>query len=401
MTERRRTEERVRSALRDLEAPDEHLAEERGRRVVEAAFAEREPGAARSRTPRRIALALMAAGAIAVLALTPAGAEVREWFADRVDPGEEEAEPRLTSLPTPGSVLVEAPNGAWLIREDGAKRRLGDYDLAAWSPNGRFLGVASGPELRAIDPAGNFRWSIEAPDDVSALDWSSDEGFRVAYLAGNGVRVVAGDGTGDQALAPARPVPPVWRPESDPDAAVHELAYVDPKNRVVRRDTDSGRLLFRTSRYTTPITSLEWSADGDWLLVEAAGFQSLLGPNGETAFKGPLTSEDLGGATISPSGSAVAVVRGGERGSELVIIPVDGGPERTLYRTDSDVRSEQFDAPVFSPDGEWILLPWRAADQWLFVRVEDRRVIAVADIARQFGSPGGRGSFPRVAGWCC
>ena len=38
MTERKRTEERVRSALLELEAPDEPMAEERGRQVVEAAF---------------------------------------------------------------------------------------------------------------------------------------------------------------------------------------------------------------------------------------------------------------------------------------------------------------------------------------------------------------------------
>ena len=38
MTERKRTEERVRSALLELEAPDEPMAEERARQVVEAAF---------------------------------------------------------------------------------------------------------------------------------------------------------------------------------------------------------------------------------------------------------------------------------------------------------------------------------------------------------------------------
>ncbi len=118
-------------------------------------------------------------------------------------PGEENAEPRLTSLPTPGSVLVEAPSGAWIIREDGSKRHLGDYDQATWSPNGRFVGVADGSELRAIDPAGNFRWSIEAGAPVKAIDWSSDEGFRVAYLAGSEVRVVTGDGVTDRAIAPA------------------------------------------------------------------------------------------------------------------------------------------------------------------------------------------------------
>ncbi len=43
MTERKRTEERVRSALLELEAPDEQIAEERARQVVEAAFDGHEP----------------------------------------------------------------------------------------------------------------------------------------------------------------------------------------------------------------------------------------------------------------------------------------------------------------------------------------------------------------------
>ncbi len=69
----------------------------------------------RSRTPLRAGIAVLAAAAIAGFALTPAGADVREWIADTIDSaGEEDAEPRLTSLPTPGSVLVR-----------GAQRGLG------------------------------------------------------------------------------------------------------------------------------------------------------------------------------------------------------------------------------------------------------------------------------------
>lgn len=57
----------------------------------------------------------------------------------------------------------------------------------------------------------------------------------------------------------------------------------------------------------------------------------------------------------------------------------------------------------WSPDGRWLLVAWRDADQWLFVssaRVGELR--AVSDIGRQF-DPGGAGvaSFPGVSGWCC
>ena len=400
MTERRRTEQRVRSALQELEAPDEPMAAERARQVVEAAFDEHTPAPPRSPVPRRAAIAVLAAAALAGFALTPAGADVREWIADTIEPGEENAEPKLGSLPTPASVLVESPSGAWVIREDGSKRHLGDYDRATWSPNGRFVGVSDGPELRAIDPAGNFRWSIETDAPVKAIDWSSDEGYRVAYIAGGELRVVTGDGATDAPVGPAAEVRPVWQPESDPDAAVHRLTYVDRRNQIVNFGTDSDTVLWRTQRYSKPIRSLEWSGDGERLLVTAGDYAALQDDQGETLLKGPIAT-GVEHAAISPDGESVAVVARGPRGVELSLLS-DAAPVERLYSTGKQNQGAEFDAPVFSPDGEWILLPWPEADQWLFVNVRDKRVTAVADIARQFDADGkGAAGFPRVAGWCC
>ncbi|MDX6585884.1 MAG: hypothetical protein QOI31_357 [Solirubrobacterales bacterium] len=401
MTDRKRTDERVRSALLELEAPDEPSAEERARQVVDAAFDGHTPAQTRSRMPLRAGIAVVTAAAIAGFALTPAGADVREWIADTIDSaGEEDAEPRLTSLPTPGSVLVDAPSGAWVIREDGSKRHLGDYDRATWSPNGRFVGVADGSELRAIDPAGNFRWSIEAGAPVKAIDWSSDEGFRVAYIAGGELRVVTGDGVTDSAVAPAAEVPPAWQPESDPAAAVHRLTYVDPKNRVVSVATDSGRVLWRTQEYFDPVRSLEWSGDGERLLVVTGDSATIQDDEGGTFFKGPVAT-GVEHAAISPDGSEVAVVSSGPRGTELSLYS-DTAPVRRLYSSGRQNPNARFGPPVFSPDGGWILLPWPEADQWLFVNTQDERVTAVADIARQFDADGkGKAAFPDVAGWCC
>jgi hypothetical protein len=404
VAERRRTEGRVREAMRELQAPEEPQAEQRARQVVDAAFREREPSRARPRIALRIASAVAAVAAVAGFALTPAGADVREWIANAMDPGEKNAEPRLNSLPVPGSVLVDAPSGAWIIRDDGSKRHLGAYEGATWSPSGRFIGVSDGTELRAVDPVGNFRWSIESPEPIDALDWSPDEGFRVAYLAGDQIRVVAGDGTGDRfLLGPARPVRPVWRPESDGSQAIHRLTYVDADGRVILVDADSEKVVWRSAEVVDPVADLEWSADGRVLLVESEGWMTLLNAKGEPVFRGPLgAGEGVGHASLSPSGNAVAVARKVKSGHELVLIPIGGGRERVLYRTDHKSRGEEFDSPVFSPDSKWVLLPWRAADQWLFIRIADKRVIAVADIARQFDSDGtGRAAFPRVAGWCC
>jgi hypothetical protein len=401
MTERRRTEERVRSALRELEAPDERMAEERARHVVKTAFDGYEPAAPPSRAPRRAAIAVLAAAAVAGFFLTPAGADVREWIAETIEPGEEDAEPKLTSLPTPGSVLVEAPSGAWTIREDGAKRRLGDYDRATWSPNGRFVGVASGTELRAVDPAGNFRWSIESPMRIDGIDWSSDEGFRVAYLAGETIRIVAGDGTGDRILAKGvKDVTPAWRPEDDASRAIHELTYVDAANRVVLIDADSERVLWRTNAYTQPVRSLEWSADGERLLVVGGDFATIQDDEGGSYLKGPIATS-VRHAAISADGTEIAVVSAGKHGTELSLYS-DTAPVERLYASGRKNPDARFGAPVFSPDGGWVLLPWPEADQWLFVNMRDERVTAVADIARQFGAGGdANAGFPKVVGWCC
>lgn len=404
---RRRDDEQVRAALRDIPAPGESRAEERGWAVVREAFTEREA----VRPPRgvraRAGLAALVAGLVAVVALTPAGAEVREWIADAMEVGEEDARPVLGSLPAGGSVLVESNDGAWVLNDDGSRRNLGDYAHVTWSPNGLYVGAAEGRELCALTPQGDVRWSLTAPATINSLDWSSDDGFRVAYVAGRELRVVAGDGTpagGDPRLAkPVGSTAIAWRPESLPTAAQHELAYVDADDRVVLENTDTRQVLWRSEPVPAPVESLQWSADGERLLIEAEGFASLVDARGDGLFKGPVATGSA--ATLAADGRQIAVVRPNRAGkAELVLIPASlaEGRERVLYPTSPGKGGAEFGTPTFSPDGEWILLPWPEADQWLFIRIADRRVVPVADISRQL-DPDRRGSatFPRVAGWCC
>ena len=55
-----------------------------------------------------------------------------------------------------------------------------------------------------------------------------------------------------------------------------------------------------------------------------------------------------------------------------------------------------FDELTLSPDGRWLAIGWRTADQWVFVRTDRPRAIrAVSAIGEQF-----RGR-PAIAGWCC
>lgn len=71
--------------------------------------------------------------------------------------------------------------------------------------------------------------------------------------------------------------------------------------------------------------------------------------------------------------------------------------ERTLFAGPG-----RFTDVAWSPDGEWLLLAWRDADQWLFIRPSDEKPSPISNISRQFdpGEPS-MPPFPRLDGWCC
>ena len=152
------TERPLAELMRETPLPDSEAAEERTWRVVRAAAVER-----RAPGPRRRAKAPLYAAAavlVAALALSPAGAAVADWLQAAVKPGRPEARPSLTSLPAPGRLLVVSADGAWLVRPDGFRRRLGAYDDARWSPRGLFVVATRGRELVALEPGGVERWSL-------------------------------------------------------------------------------------------------------------------------------------------------------------------------------------------------------------------------------------------------
>jgi dipeptidyl aminopeptidase/acylaminoacyl peptidase len=385
-------EARLRELLRDAPVPDERAAEERGWRVVRAAFVTTERSRLR---PRRGRLAIAVAVGVLLLAigLSPAGAKVADLVHDVVHPGEKNARPELTSLPTSGRLLVTSPKGSWVVAEDGGKRRLGSYDDAAWSPNGLFVAVTKGRELTAVEPDGTVRWSLPADHPVSDPAWAPS-GIRVAYRAGNSLRVVAGDGTGDRRLARVvAPTAPAWAPQSDRNI----LGFVGPDERVRAVDVESGRTLWRSPPFGGGIESLQWSSTGH-LLVMARSFFVILDRHGRPIAKGS-TGGTAEAAAFAPNGKAIAIARRAGGGSELALLNTGptGHPERRLL-----ARPGRFTDVTWSPDGTWILFGWRDADQWLFIRPADRKVVAVAGISRQF-APGARATvgFPGVAGWCC
>jgi hypothetical protein len=319
---------------------------------------------------------------------------VRHWVRDAVEPTREPAAPALTSLPAPGSLLVDSAKGPWIVREHGSKRLLGAYRESSWSPRGLYVAATSEHELAAIDPLGEVRWALARGGPVRGPAWAPD-GYRVAYLNGGEIRLVAGDGSGDRLLdMGVAPIAPSWQWGGE-----RVLSYVTRGGRVRTLQTDTGRVLFE-ARVPPGTISLAWSANGERLLIVGRRWIEALDRRGGRAWavEAPAGT-DIGAAAIAPGGDRAATVLVSASGghSRLAMLG-PGGDGRVLF-----AGLGRFDGVTYSPDGRWLLLAWRSADEWLFLNPDrPRRVVAVADIAAQF-DPGTTSppSFPAVAGWCC
>jgi hypothetical protein len=388
-------EDRLRQLLRSAPVHGGEAAQAIGRRLLEEAFAER-PAMERRPSAPRLAIVLAAGALLAALLLSPAGADVRDWLGDVIEPGRQEPAPALTSLPGGGRLLVISGTGAWVVHEDGSRRLLGDYDTASWSPNGLYAAVARGNQLTAVEPDGDPRWSLTRPEAITGVRWSPDPGFRVAYIAGGELRVVGGDGTGDRLLAPrVAPVAPAWRP-----GPRHLLAYFTPAGAVEVVNADADRRLLRLPAASGAPVGLEWSADGARLLVissaGARAYDRRGRPRGE-----------LGGRVTD-----AAFRPGGHREiAALVRRPSRNRPASQVFLAAPETPRKQL-GPLFSvpgtltglewsPDGRRILVGWPDADQWLFIPRAQGRVRSAGDVSAQFAPGDSIAQFPRLAGWCC
>lgn len=366
--------------LRAVRLPHEVHTEQRAWQAVRNVYSEREVPA-RPRPRRRIAALPVAVAIAGVLVLTPAGAAVHRWI-DRTL-GVRHARAALFSLPAPGRLLVVGPGGVWTVASDGSKRRLGAWREATWSPHALYVAVAGRDQLSALDLRGTPRWSV-ARRSVRSPSWFAPNGYRLAYLSGAGLRVIAGDGTGDRDLASnVRAVAPAWRPGHE-----FELAYVRADGTVVIRDADSGRVEWSTRLAARP-RLLEWSADGARLLVLMRSAAVVFDARGGRLVRLPANGgQPLLAGALSPDGRHVALLSAGEVTLTDLSRRADG--QRRVF---AGAGLRQL---TWSPDGRWLLVAWPAADQWVFIHAFGQpRLIAVSRIAQQFGSPGPGVPHPR------
>jgi dipeptidyl aminopeptidase/acylaminoacyl peptidase len=372
-------------------------SQERAWRLVEEAFNARTPGRAR---PSARVIAVAAATVLAALtvafAFTAPGSAVADWIRDQVvgKPGAKHSSPALTRLPGGGRLLVHSPAGVWVVSADGSRRLLGAYDGATWSPRGLFVGVWRRHELLAVEPGGRIRWSLARAGAVRGARWSPD-GYRIAYLAGPTLRVVAGDGTGDKQFRASVPaVAPAWKPN-----APHLLAYAAGRRAVELASTDLNARAWRTRVHERP-RFLAWSPDGRILAVAGRSSVSMLdGANGRllrlVAIRRGFAIAAMG---VAPRGHRLAIVANSPARRALAV-SVDAlrGRPTTLF-----AGAGRFTSASWSPDGRWVLIAWPEADQLLFLRSSRVTALsAVRGVARQFDPRSVEPGFPKVGPWCC
>lgn len=389
----------LRAALLAVPVPDELEAQRRAWRVVAAAHAERERIPRRSRGLRPL-LALAFVAALAAAALSPPGRAVGDWIRDRVA-GQEDAEPALVRLPAAGPLLVVSDRGPWIIRRDGSKRFLGAYEGASFSPQGLFVVATDGRRVVAVEPDGDPRWSVARPGPVADARWSPSPGFRVAYREGNLLRLVGGDGTGDRLLArEVAPVAPAWLPR--PGRTVLAFAQADGVVRVV--DVESGEELMRTPS-APRIREIFWTPDG--LLAVLTQRELRLHNRGGRLLRSNRAArgDEILDAVALPAGQVLYAEFDSDARATALVRAACFAPDPCLLIGPSQVfrGAGRLQDLSLSPDGRWLLAGWPEADQLLFLRLPGvQKIVAVDDVRREFdpGRPP-RGSFPRLAGWCC
>jgi hypothetical protein len=389
----------LRRELQRIQAPDELDAQRRAWSVARAAFDAREPLSWEKRN-RGWLLAAAALAVLLVAVISPPGRALVGSVRDAVSDESPPSRPALTSLPAPGPLLVNSKTGPWIVRFDGSKRRLGDWWEGAWSPDAEFAVVTRQRELAALDLDGAVRWSIARTGIVRGARWSSEvhpRDTRIAYLNGRALRIVGGNGQGDKELRRiVGQVAPAWRPEA------FELAFSTVDGRIELVDAESAKTVWRTVPGEVP-RQLVWSEDGERLL--ALGEQSLrvLDANGRKLWSIGLPVGPSGVAFRRKSHDFVMVRYSPATGlSNLVLLQAetDPGEARVLYSSPGD-----FGSLAMSPNGNWLLVGWVNADQWLFLRLTASRVLAVSNISQQFGvSTAGKPiakAFPSSVSWCC
>jgi hypothetical protein len=340
---------------------------------------------------------LLLSGGVLAAAGQPRGSLARWLRAAIGDTAPPRARPTLAGLPGGGRLLVNSARGPWIVGADGHRTYLGVYTAAGWSPHGLYLIAWRGTDLAALDPRGAVQWMITADDSISVARWSPD-GYRIAYLAGHGLWIIAGDGSGDHRLrADAAPIPPAWQPGT---GTSHRIAFVDGQGAVELTDADTGARLWRIRVPGRP-RQLIWSAGGTRLVVVSPKRLSLYDAEGRLVATAPVArGAEVTGAAFAHRGSRLALAFTQDGLGSLAVLDATRPGLRRTPQVVLSIR-EPLSSVSWSPGDRWLLTASAPADEWIFAAaVPPAKLLAVGRIAAQFRAPGAAVTrFPFVGGW--
>ena len=135
----------------------------------------------------------------------------------------------------------------------------------------------------------------------------------------------------------------------------------------------------------------QWVASGTWRQTNVVIWDARTGNRLKD-----LRADGSSEVGFSPNGRSLAFVQRTAGRSFLWVVPRLAPDASAARRVFSGVGS--FTDLEWSPDGRWLLVGWRDADQWVFIRsARVRKIEAVSGIRSQFDST----RFPSVSGWCC
>jgi hypothetical protein len=371
--------DRLERLLRETPVPGADDAAARGRTAVLGAFAARPVPPRGRRSMLRVGLGIAVAALLAGVAAASTGHLPVAGFGSRAapsghGPSAQIERTRGLSLPFPGEVLVRDDAGIVIVQRDGARRRLGPFADASWSPNARFVVLTGGRHLVVADPAtGAHRWSITARAAVTDARWSLEPAVppccRIAYLSGGALHVIAGDGTGDHVVAEAADVAPVWRPHNDR----RELAYAAPDGSVHLVAADGGAALAPVLHPGFAVRSLVWSTDGARIAVAGARRIAVYRAGAATpgsVYRAP-SGTTVSGALLAGGAGSLIVEQRIHGHTRLEHVTADGEP------THGSEFSGALDGISLAPDGRHLLVGMRDVQTWIVLSVPGLRTTAM------------------------
>jgi len=277
------------------------------------------------------------------------------------------------------------------VQDDGARRRLGDFGDATWSPGGFYVAAVHGRELTALEPGGPLHWVRPAAHPVAAPRWSPD-GYRIAYRSGADLRVVIANNADDWLLARGvGPAAPAWKPLPEPLEQVLAFAR-DGRVHVV--EVDTRRELGATP--PGPVPNAIWWAGGRLITVSAGEVRVHTGSGRLLRTIDLPAGWAAAGSALAPSGRRLAlIVRGPDSRGRLLLVRLDRArPPRVLLDSPTALTGL-----AWATDGSLLVVGRPRADQWVFVAPRgSARPEQVRGIRALFH--GHAGGFPLPAGWC-